>query len=60
MEAVYHCHINELSEDFFKSPKKQFSNALVDIVIKDIDETDYFIAINIDLFRLSKVYYQLG
>ena len=41
MEAIYHTNINELSIDFIEMLKKQFSNAKVDIVIRQNDETDY-------------------
>jgi len=41
MQAIYHTDVNELNIDFLNMIKKQFLNAKVDIVIKDIDETDY-------------------
>jgi hypothetical protein len=41
MQAIYHTDVNELNIDFLNMLKKQFSNAKVDIVIKDVDETDY-------------------
>ena len=41
MEAIYHTNINELSIDFIEMLKKQFTNAKVDIVIRENDETDY-------------------
>jgi len=41
MQAIYHTDVNELNIDFLNMLKKQFLNAKVDIVIKDIDETDY-------------------
>ena len=41
MEAIYHTNINELSMDFLEMLKKQFTNAKVDIVIRQSDETDY-------------------
>jgi hypothetical protein len=41
MQAIYHTSINELSVAFIESLKKQFRNAKVDIVIKEMDETDY-------------------
>ena len=44
MEATYHCHINELSDGFIKAIRKQFANAYVDIIVKDIDETSYLTA----------------
>ncbi len=41
MQAIYHTDVNELNIDFLNMLKKQFLNAKVDIVIKDIDDTDY-------------------
>lgn len=41
MQAIYHTNVNELSAAFIESLKKQFRNAKVDIVIKEMDETDY-------------------
>ena len=41
MQAIYHTDVNELNIDFLNMLKKQFLNAKVDIVIKDMDETDY-------------------
>jgi len=41
MEAIYHANVNELSSDFIEMLKKQFSNAKVDIVIRQNDDTDY-------------------
>jgi len=41
MQAIYHTDVNELNIDFLNMLKKQFLNAKVDIVIKDVDETDY-------------------
>ncbi len=41
MEAIYHTNINEISIDFIEMLKKQFTNAKVDIVIRQNDETDY-------------------
>ena len=41
MQAVYHTNVNELTVSFLEMLKKQFSNAKVDIVIRQNDETDY-------------------
>jgi len=41
MRAVYHANIDELTSEFLENLKMQFKNAKVDIVISDIDETDY-------------------
>lgn len=41
MEAIYHTNVNELSLDFLEMIKKQFTNAKVDIVIRQSDDTDY-------------------
>lgn len=41
MQAIYHTSVDELSVAFIESLKKQFRNAKVDIVIKEMDETDY-------------------
>ena len=41
MQAVYHTNVNELSLSFLEMLKKQFSNAKVDIVIRQNDETDF-------------------
>jgi Leucine-rich repeat (LRR) protein len=41
MQAIYHTSMEELTFSFIENIKKQFQNAKVDIVIKDIDETDY-------------------
>jgi len=41
MEAIYHTNINELSIDFLEMLKKQFSNAKVDIIVRENDDTDY-------------------
>lgn len=41
MRAVYHTNINELTNDFLENLKIQFKNAKVDIVIREMDETDY-------------------
>ena len=41
MQAIYHTDVNELNIDFLNMLKNQFLNAKVDIVIKDMDETDY-------------------
>ncbi|MFA7572029.1 MAG: hypothetical protein WCY75_12380 [Sulfurimonadaceae bacterium] len=41
MQAIYHTSMDELSFAFIENLKKQFGNSKVDIVIKDMDETDY-------------------
>ena len=41
MQAIYHTTIDELSVSFIKNLKKQFANSKVDIIVKDLDETDY-------------------
>ena len=41
MDAIYHTSINELSIDFIDMLKKQFTDAKVDIVIRQYDDTDY-------------------
>jgi len=41
MEAIYHTNVNELSIEFLEMLKKQFTNASVDIVVRESDETDY-------------------
>ncbi len=41
MQAVYHTTIDELTMSFLENLKKQFTNATVDIVIKENDDTDY-------------------
>ena len=41
MQAIYHTTMDEISVAFIKNLKKQFANSKVDIVIKDLDETDY-------------------
>ncbi len=41
MQAIYHTSIDELTVSFIQSLKEQFKNSKVDIVIKDMDETDY-------------------
>ncbi|HIP61205.1 MAG TPA: hypothetical protein EYG98_01470 [Sulfurovum sp.] len=41
MQAIYHIDIDELNIDFFNMLKKQFSNAKLDIVIKEYNDTDY-------------------
>ncbi len=41
MQAIYHVSLNEIDLNFINSIKKQFQNAKVDIVIKQMDETDY-------------------
>ena len=41
MQAIYHTDVNELNIDFLNMLKEQFLNAKVDIVIKDVDETDH-------------------
>jgi len=41
MQAIYHTSMDELSFAFIENLKKQFQNSKVDIVIKDMDETDY-------------------
>lgn len=40
MHAVYHCNLDELSDQFIADLKKQFVNAKVDIVIREVDDTD--------------------
>lgn len=39
MQAVYHGQLDELSDHFIADLKKQFVNAQVDIVIREVDET---------------------
>ena len=41
MQAIFHTNLDELNLSFIKNLKKQFQNAKVDIVIKQMDETDY-------------------
>ncbi|HHB95267.1 MAG TPA: hypothetical protein ENK88_09015 [Campylobacterales bacterium] len=41
MQAVYYTSVDELTIGFLEMLKKQFSNAKVDIVIRQNDETDY-------------------
>jgi len=41
MQAIYHTSLDELTIGFIENIKKQFRNAKVDIVIRDMDETDY-------------------
>ena len=41
MQAIYHTSMDELSFAFIENLKKQFQNSKVDIVIRDMDETDY-------------------
>lgn len=41
MQAIYHTNIDELTVTFIEHLKKQFKNSSVDIVIKDMNETDY-------------------
>ncbi len=41
MQAIYHTNIDELTVSFIQSLKEQFKNSKVDIVIRDMDETDY-------------------
>ena len=41
MQAIYHTSLNEITASFIENLKKQFNNSKVDIVIKDMDETDY-------------------
>lgn len=41
MQAIYHTTMDELSVSFIKNLKKQFANSKVDIIVKDLDETDY-------------------
>jgi tRNA(Met) C34 N-acetyltransferase TmcA len=41
MQAIYHAEMNELTFSFIENLKKQFQNSKVEIVIKDMDETDY-------------------
>lgn len=41
MQAIYHTSIDELTVSFIETLKQQFKNSKVDIVIKDMDETDY-------------------
>jgi hypothetical protein len=41
MQAIYHTSIDELTVAFIENLKKQFQNSKVDIVIRDLDETDY-------------------
>jgi hypothetical protein len=41
MQAIYHTSIDELTITFIENLKKQFANSKVDIVIKEVDETDY-------------------
>lgn len=41
MRAEYHTNIDELTYSFLQSLKTQFKNAKVDIVVRDLDETDY-------------------
>ncbi|MFP4486998.1 MAG: hypothetical protein ACLFOC_08545 [Campylobacterales bacterium] len=41
MQAIYHASLDEITMSFIENLKKQFHNSKVDIVIRDIDETDY-------------------
>ncbi len=41
MQAIYHTSVDELTVAFLENLKRQFKNSKVDIVIKDMDETDY-------------------
>ena len=41
MQAIYHTSLDELTISFIENLKKQFHNSKVDIVIKDMDDTDY-------------------
>lgn len=41
MQAIYYAQMNELTFSFIENLKKQFQNSKVEIVIKDMDETDY-------------------
>lgn len=41
MQAIYHTSLNEITLSFIENLKKQFHNSKVDIVIKEMDETDY-------------------
>jgi hypothetical protein len=41
MQAIYHTSLDELTLSFLENIKKQFHHAKVDIVIRDMDETDY-------------------
>lgn len=41
MQAIYHTSLDELTLSFLENIKKQFNHAKVDIVIRDMDETDY-------------------
>ena len=41
MQAIYHTNTEELTIEFLEMIKKQFANAKIDIVIREMDETDY-------------------
>jgi hypothetical protein len=41
MQAVYYTNLDELTVSFLDMLKKQFSNAKVELVIRQKDETDY-------------------
>lgn len=41
MQAIYHTNLNEITLSFIENLKRQFHNSKVDIVIKEMDETDY-------------------
>lgn len=41
MQAIYHTSLDELTSSFIQSLKDQFKNSKVDIVIREMDETDH-------------------
>lgn len=54
MDAIYHTNVNELSIDFLEMLKKQFTNASVDIVVRERDETDYLNSSDINKKHLEE------
>lgn len=41
MQAIYHTSLDKLDTAFIEAIKKQFRNAKVDIVVREMDDTDY-------------------
>jgi antitoxin ParD1/3/4 len=59
MQAVYHCNMDELSNEFIAGLKKQFAHAKVDIVVHEMDETEYLNSHPVNRAQLHKAIEQV-
>ena len=52
MHTVYHVNANELDDKFLESLKTLFAGKSVEIVISEVDETDYLLRTDANRQRL--------